>query len=76
MTAPDSREQLQRWPPHWKSALVASALDHPRYRVQVIEEVVTVPVEEGAEAPAMRYSLSVERLHHGLSSHAAVTGLL
>lgn len=83
VSAPDSREQLQELATALEKRLSGTALDSPRYRVQVIEEVLPVPsipadAEEGdedIEQPSIRYSLSVERLHHGLGSHTLLSPL-
>jgi DNA gyrase subunit B len=67
MTAPDSHEQLQSLASALEQRLSGTALDAPRYRVQVIEDQVVAPAE-GDAAPAPRWALNVERQHHGLSS--------
>jgi DNA gyrase subunit B len=67
-TTLDDREQMQSLAQALEKRLSGTALDSPRYQVRVVDEPVA-EVAEGALPAAPRYALSVERQHHGLSSH-------
>ena len=67
-TTLDARDQMQSLALALEKRLSGSALDSPRYQVRVVDEPVP-QLAEGELPAAPRYSLSVERQHHGLSSH-------
>ncbi len=68
----DQREALETLARGLEQRLSGSKLDSPRYQVSVIDDSLPAGAE-GDAPPTPRYALSVERQHHGLSSHTLLT---
>ncbi len=68
----DQPEALETLARGLEQRLSGSKLDSPRYQVRVIDDSLPAGAE-GDAPPKPRYALSVERQHHGLSSHTLLT---
>mgnify|MGYP000201886309 CR=1 FL=1 len=68
----DQRDALEDLAVALAQRLSGTALDSPRYQVRVIDDPLPGAVDSDLPV-APRYSLRIERQHHGLSSHTLLT---